>query len=349
MKELQNKKWLPVALHLLAWLLFFSIPHFMRPDPRPHGEFHMHKMGPIRNEHWGFLSSIMQNLILIPLFYLNTNLLFPRLLRHKRYGTLVTIELLLMAAAYWYNSAIGQLFFPGMRGGGPGRTMYLFVYLVVLSVAYGYYLSIEAARNERQKKEREHEALRTELQFLRWQVSPHFLFNALNNMVALARKKSDRLEPMLINLSGLMRYMLYETDESKVPLQREAQYLQSYIDLQSMRYDNVKIATDIEVPEDEEYMIEPMLLIPFVENAFKHGIDNIEQPEISIVMKIVNGVLLFRVENKMGPTGTRVRDDARGIGLVNTRKRLNLLYGRKYTMNIEINDRHVVVLKIHLI
>jgi two-component system, LytTR family, sensor kinase len=168
-------------------------------------------------------------------------------------------------------------------------------------------------------------------------------------MVALARKKSDRLEPMLINLSGLMRYMLYETDESKVPLQREAQYLQSYIDLQSMRYDNVKIGTDIEVPEDEEYMIEPMLLIPFVENAFKHGIDNIEQPEISIVMKIVNGVLLFRVENKMGPIGTRVRDDARGIGLVNTRKRLNLLYGRKYTMNIEINDRHVVVLKIHLI
>src|SRR4029078_9561482 len=135
--------------------------------------------------------------------------------------------------------------------------------------------------NERISREKETENLKTELSFLRSQVSPHFMFNIMNNMVALARKRSELLEPSLIKLSALLRYMLYETEE-KVPLQKEVEYLQSYIDLQKQRFGKgVAIHTCLQ-QVDDTYQIEPMLLIPFVENAFKHGTGLIDKAEIDV-------------------------------------------------------------------
>ena len=104
------------------------------------------------------------------------------------------------------------------------------------------------------------------------------MFNVLNNMVALARKQSDQLEPSLIKLSSLMRYMLYETDEEKVSLEKETKYLQSYIDLQQQRFGKKVIINVTMYQADKMYDIEPMLLIPFVENAFKHGTGLIKCP-----------------------------------------------------------------------
>ena len=124
------------------------------------------------------------------------------------------------------------------------------------------------------------------------------MFNVLNNMVALARKKSDQLEPSLIKLSSLLRYMLYETDEEKVSLQKEIEYLQSYIDLQQQRFGkNVQINACIN-ETDGNYSIEPMLLIPFVENAFKHGTGMIENAFIDIKLKAKNGMLNCTITNK---------------------------------------------------
>lgn len=347
---MQKKKWLPAALHIMAWTLFLAIPQFMRPDPRPR-----HHPGPPTSPHdapympqhhsdgfWLYFS-ILQNILLIPLFYLNTQYIFPKLLPRKKYGMLVLVQMGLALVQFGYNKLLRWLFFPQMHM-GPGGSISVFVYLVVLSVAYGYYLSREAARIEKTQNE----TLKAELQFLRWQVSPHFLFNALNNMVALARKRSELLEPMLIDLSGIMRYMLYETDEAKVSLKKEAHYLQSYVSLQGMRYDNIKIDVDINIPDDVDHHIEPMLLIPFVENAFKHGVDLIDRPEISISLSVENDELHFTVANKIAATQTQKRDDAHGIGLANVRKRLSLLYAGRHTLQMEINEKVTVSLKIKL-
>ncbi|WP_431217545.1 sensor histidine kinase [Puia sp. P3] len=123
---------------------------------------------------------------------------------------------------------------------------------------------VDRFRAEREQKERQATELLTELKFLRSQISPHFLFNVLTNLVSLARKKSDSLEPALIKLSELLRYMLYDTQGKKVPLQTEVEYLNNYLDLQRLRFGN-DVDIDSRIEADDEamaYTIEPMLLIP---------------------------------------------------------------------------------------
>lgn len=346
---MNRRKWLLIVLHVLAWLVFFVVPGIMNPEPN-HPPGSMRELSPPPQHHsdtFWLLFSSLKNLVLIPFFYLNTLYILPRMLPARRFGWLALIEAILMLIVFAYTQAMSAIVFPG-TGGGPHKYASVLAYLIVLSVAVGFYYYRQALDMERSSKERENSALKSELQFLRWQISPHFLFNALNNMVALARKKSDLVEPMLINLSGLMRYMLYETGEAAVSLKREAQYLESYIDLQSIRYSGVELTTDLHVPDNPEYQIEPMLLIPFVENAFKHGIDGIFQPVITIRLHVVDDALLFEVSNKQSRQPSTQRDDASGIGLANVEKRLQLLYNGRHTLAIERGDWFKVCLKIAL-
>jgi len=164
------------------------------------------------------------------------------------------------------------------------------------------------------------------------------MFNVLNNMVALARKKSDLLEPSLIKLSQLLRYMLYETDEDKVLLEKEVEYLQSYVDLQKQRFGkNVKITTSLEQIENG-HTIEPMLLIPFVENAFKHGTGLILNAEIDVKLQVKSGVLYFSVLNRCSHDIAETKDKTSGIGLNNVKRRLNLLYHQNHSLQIDKKD-----------
>jgi sensor histidine kinase YesM len=167
---------------------------------------------------------------------------------------------------------------------------------------------------------------------LRSQINPHFIFNILNNLVALEQMKSPELGPTILKLSGLMQYMLYDTDEERVSLSREVEYLQSYIDLQRQRFgQKVPITVLLETPPGE-YEIEPMLLIPFVENAFKHGVGLIENPGIEISLRVRGGVLYFSVRNKYNPDSREIKDKGSGIGLGNVRRRLKLLYAAQHRL-----------------
>jgi LytS/YehU family sensor histidine kinase len=157
-------------------------------------------------------------------------------------------------------------------------------------------------------------------------------------MVALARKKSDLLEPSLIKLSALMRYMLYETDEQKVPLEKEVEYIQSYIDLQRQRFGKNLTVNACFANIDSAEEIEPMLLIPFVENAFKHGTGMIENPEINITLKEKDCILNFSVSNKFSAAINDIKDKSSGIGLYNVKRRLNLLYGKNHALHINDKD-----------
>jgi len=170
-------------------------------------------------------------------------------------------------------------------------------------------------------------------------------------MVALARKKSDILEPSLIKLSSLLRYMLYETDEDKVLLDKEVEYLQSYIDLQRLRFGkNMQINTQLQQTAFA-YTIEPMLLIPFVENAFKHGVGLIEDAQIDIDLKVEKDQLYFSVRNKYNDANVdEPKDKTSGIGLANVKRRLNLLYHQNHLLSIDKTDGWFTVslqLKLH--
>ena len=175
------------------------------------------------------------------------------------------------------------------------------------------------------------------------------MFNVLNNMVALARKQSELLEPSLIKLSSLMRYMLYETGEEKVSLEKETDYLQSYIDLQQQRFGKKVIVNVSASAADKQYDIEPMLLIPFVENAFKHGTGIIKDAQINISLKAENNILRFNVSNRYDPASEEIKDKASGIGLTNVQRRLELLYKDKHSLLISKNaDTFTISLQIHL-
>ncbi len=224
-----------------------------------------------------------------------------------------------------------------------------FIFIFILACSIAYKTIRDKIISDQLEKEKENENLKTELSLLRSQVSPHFMFNVLNNMVALARKKSDQLEPSLIKLSSLMRYMLYETDEEKVSLEKEKEYLQSYIDLQQQRYGK-KVTINVNMhPTDKMYHIEPMLLIPFVENAFKHGTGYLNNPQIDIDLKAENNMLYFNVSNKYDAASHEIKDKASGIGLANVHRRLQLLHPSQHELFIsKENNLFKVSLKINI-
>jgi two-component system LytT family sensor kinase len=324
-----TKKWVGVSLHLLFWTLFFLSPYLLRPAIDTNA---LHPPKPGNN---GFYSLLfLNNTLRLLLFYSNAYLLIPELVYRKKYGQ----YLLVLGSALAVMFASDRFFFHLLIHGADYKNwnffvfnLFPFLFIVITSTAYR---NIRDRIEENQRiKEGETENLKTELSLLRSQVSPHFMFNVLNNMVALARKGSDQLEPSLLKLSSLLRYMLYETTD-KVPLQKEIEYLQSYIDLQKQRFGrSVHIHTCLQ-QVDDTYQIEPMLLIPFVENAFKHGTGLIEQAHIDVELKAEKGLLTFWVRNRFNPDSTEVKDSASGIGLANVQRRLTLLYGHNHSLLI---------------
>jgi hypothetical protein len=336
-----------VLLHTTAWVLLFSLPYLLRPQNNPNQPVHPEPDSP-----WvSFAVMRASDVMLISFFYLNALLLIPRLLYKKKY-LFYTFSVLGSAAVYILVYWLIRITFTH-----PDRPFefrkhvffctIIFIFILACSTAFKTIRDKIIADSIAQEKENEY--LKTELSLLRSQVSPHFMFNVLNNMVALARKQSDLLEPSLIKLSSLMRYMLYETDEEKVSLEKETEYLQSYIDLQRQRFSKKVIINVNMQTTDKLYDIEPMLLIPFVENAFKHGTGMIEQAQIDIDLKAENNMLQFTVANKYDSSSIEVKDKASGIGLTNVQRRLELLYPRHHTLEItRENGKFIVSLQINL-
>ena len=331
-----SKKWVVIILHISAWVLLFSLPFLLRPSYENAGQ----KTAPHNHDDANSLIKyFLTDLLWIGFFYLNAYLLIPRFIYKKKYWEYGFLLLASFVLLLFFDWVLFEQFLKGRTY--QLRLAILFVifpFLFALAASTAFQLIRDKMEANRLLKEKENENLKTELSFLRSQVSPHFMFNVLNNMVALARKKSDILEPSLIKLSSLMRYMLYEADEEKVPLEKEIEYLQSYIDLQQQRFGkNLSVHFTVE-KEDNNYDIEPMLLIPFVENAFKHGTGMVENAEIDIELRAKNNLLQFSVRNKYDPASLEIKDKTSGIGMSNVRRRLNLLYGGKHSLLITNND-----------
>lgn len=345
-KEWYAKKWITILIHALAWVLLFSLPYLLRPSYNPNDG----RPPQPGNSNATFIVSILGEIIMVAFFYINAGLLMPRLLYKKKYLQ-YAVTIIFSFACYVLMVGLLRMKFIDFQKFSWNVHIFFstFIFLFILSCSIAYKTIRDKTIADRLAKEKENENLKTELSLLRSQVSPHFMFNVLNNMVALARKKSDELEPSLLKLSSLMRYMLYETDEEKVPLEKETEYLQSYIDLQQQRYGK-KVAINVNmILPDKNYDIEPMLLIPFVENAFKHGTGLVENAHINIEMKAKNNMLYFNVVNKYDAASHEIKDKASGIGLANVKRRLELLYPLKHELYITKEDNEFAVsLKINI-
>jgi LytS/YehU family sensor histidine kinase len=201
---------------------------------------------------------------------------------------------------------------------------------------------------KQQLQEIEKNQVATELAFLRSQIQPHFFFNTLNNLYSLTLQKSDLAPEVVLKLSSLMSYMLYESGASQIPLQKEIGNLENYIGLEQLRF-GTRLSLSFEKKGPmESVRIPPLLLLAFVENSFKHGISQIAgEGHIHLLLQIDPGELIFHIDN---PIGNGRPQNTPGIGLKNAIRRLDLLYGPRYRLDLqEIENTFHVTLKIPLL
>lgn len=190
-------------------------------------------------------------------------------------------------------------------------------------------IRLQSIKREKQLVE---EKLRSELLFLRAQLNPHFLFNTLNNVYALARKKSDQTEVAILQLSKLLRFMIYECGKSAVPIAAELKVIQDYIELEKLRYNQRLQVTFQHFIDDEGQLVAPLLLFPFVENAFKHCVSETRNDTFVIIqLELSAKQLHFQVRNSKDDSAT---PSANGIGLANVQRQLELVYDQQYSLEI---------------
>jgi two-component system, LytTR family, sensor kinase len=185
---------------------------------------------------------------------------------------------------------------------------------------------------QKQKDELEKQSQQAEIALLRSQINPHFLFNTLNNLYSLVYRKSDEAPGALMKLSDILRYMLYESNTDKVYLEKEITYIRSYIELQQLRI-NTPNFIDFELKGNiEGKLIPPMLLITFIENAFKHGSKSVEAPGIIIHIDCEGQGFVFKIKSYIADTEPMTKDPQKGIGTQNVKRRLELTYPGKHEL-----------------
>jgi len=192
---------------------------------------------------------------------------------------------------------------------------------------------------DNQKLETELKLKEAELKLLKAQIHPHFLFNTLNNLYGLTLEKSDDAPNLVLRLSEILDYILYRCNEKRVSLSEEINNLNNYIEIEKIRYSD-KLKLNISFPANTNNLnIAPLIILPFVENAFKHGVSNFPGIAwVKIKISLNENSLIFNIENTKNPNIDKEKNYTKGIGLSNVKKRLNLMYPEKYILSI--NDKH---------
>lgn len=343
------------VLHLLGGLLFISIPILSSPDLDSNRE--LFDLPPFR-------SNFLAYLLLLSFFYINYLYLIPRFYFTNKYR----IFFACIAVCFAVVAILPNLLIPGMHGGLPHidsmppmddfpremnsngvhpteATRIFFLpsmhggsllqFMLVFSLSF--FLRINQRLSHIQS-----EKLKTEVSYLRAQINPHFLFNTLNSLYALALEKSDSAPEAILRLSSMMRYVVTESGRDRVALENEVNYVKNYISLQRLRMDdNTPLSFIISGNTGGKY-ISPLLLIPFIENAFKYGLNPEEDTFISIRIDVTDTQLEMRVKNNK-VTMNLAAEEQSGHGLNNTLKRLEYLYPEKHTLTIFDTVQHFEV------
>ena len=285
----------------------------------------------------------------IVIFYVHYFWINPMIIVHSKYwrATAYILLILVISIGVKYGIALcNQDVILKYRDAENKEQLFTAIQYVVAALITGlFFMLLSTAvyvissnfKNREQRKSLENEKLNAELAFLRSQINPHFLFNSLNNIYSLAYQKSDKTPEAILKLSDIMRYMLYESNEETVLLAEEINYLHNYIDLQKLRFKE-KVYVDFHVDiEEPEHRIMPLLLISFLENAFKHGVSTDASLPIRIHIDVNNGRLHFKAENAKNQLN---KDQTKGIGLANLQRRLQLGYPDRHTLNIVESDNY---------
>jgi sensor histidine kinase YesM len=338
-----------------AWWLFSGFIYSMTPFPI--------NMGYLKN----LLRSMTESLAFLPMhIFLTYSLIYfiiPYFLLKQRYVLTVVFVLLSFVVTallsvlisgsiigpirslyqYHYsfsnytNVSFALAFMAGLRGG-------ITVGGLAAAIKLMKHWYTEGQRNLQLQKEN----AEAQLQILKAQVHPHFLFNTLNNIYSKTQGASPAASEMIFGLSDILRYMLYECNKPLVPLSKELKMMEEYIDLEKVRYGN-KLELHLELPEvTEGYFVAPLMILPFVENCFKHGTSNIlDQPWISLTITLEGYEMTMKLLNSKSQGHASA--NGHGIGIENAKKRLTLLYPDKHQLTIqEEYEVFIVILKLRL-
>lgn len=310
------------------------------------------------------------------LFYLNTLVLMPKLMEKRKYAlyflSLAVLVIASIGILYFLNFHIKpfggimpegrsfrQVIQPDLIGNPRAkeqmssviiirnvmRNFSSIVTIILLSIVYRIFF--QKISEEKREAALRNEHLLSEMKFLKSQVNPHFLFNALNNIYTLVHLKKDQAPAMLIKLSEMLRYMLYECNDEWVPLEKEITYINNYIELQQLKTEKPQCIVINFDGADNETLIPPLLLIPFIENSFKHSrIEDIKKGWVAMHLDSSDKHIHFSITNNI-PSLPMTKDESNGIGLENVRRRLELLYPDKYELKIDESQQEFsVILKI---
>ena len=374
-RKVFRRNYIRILLHLVAWAILLGLPlYFIR-------RWHVGK-----DFIWMYyINTVIDGII----FYTNYLALVPVFFfGSKRYKYYISV-IILIATFYFVSDISNKMVFryspdstrneqiarqraearkalpPGATGTGPERTpsyramhppfreMHLFnytftsIFLVFFSI--GLRIIERQGQIEKAQKEMEEARLNSELAFLKNQISPHFFFNTLNNIYTLTGINPADSQKAILKLSKLMRYLLYESEKGNTTLTNEIDFMNNYVDLMKLRM-NDKVSLEVRFPEkNTDVAIPPLLFIPFIENAFKHGISYRAKSFIKIYMEIKDHLVLFNCVNSITNGSEEKEKDHSGIGLENVSKRLNLLFPERHNLKITCSeDTFEVMLEINL-
>ena len=317
----------PRQLQLLVWGTIFLINFF--------------SLLPMDGLLQSFIYTILNTFFYAVIIYGNINFLFPRLYKQRSLGWYILASIVLLACLGFLKTWISQVIYNAWFAKKYyaltwQNTVYVTVGCVVVFIlSFVFRIALAYFALKRQAQQIQVQKSLVELNLLKSQVQPHFLFNTLNNIYALASAQSEQTAPAVMKLSSIMRYVLTEARNDLVPLEKEIQFTSHYIELQKMRLTDKAVVDFTVRGEPIGRQIAPLLLLPFVENAFKYGISTRERSPIAILLEIKGDSLYFSICNhKYFNTLLRASDNT-GIGISNTRRRLELFYEDRYSLDIQ--------------
>lgn len=339
MAQTSFRPYIKTLIHILAWALLGFMLLLFHP---------LSWQVSLPPEFWvkqGFLFCL-----LVIVFYLNSQVLVPRLLFQNKNGWFVlvlagisiAVMILVQMVDLWLNlpELMHRAFRPEAGKAPPlppshwFNTFLLLISFLVLGISTSVSAIQKWQKDSQIRQDLEQQRVTSELLFLKAQINPHFFFNTLNNIYALTHTNVELARKAVHKLSRMMRYVLYETQRDTTLLSQEIAFLQDYIELMQLRLSD-KVTITFEKPEPfNDILIAPMLFLPFVENAFKHGVSTIQSGRIFICLQQKDGQLQLTVRNPMFTRQGVVLEESNGIGLVNTRRRLDLLYPDKYRLEV---------------
>ena len=319
--------------------------------------FNVVRWGSYYEDYWySFKSNLVTFTMAMILVYVNIYYLIPKFILKKKYKRYVLFFIISLGLFYVIRTELIYLFINENvwpESESPQKA-YSFnhIIVVVLSGIYevGLVTTIKLTADwisERTRVEKlEKMQLSSELKYLRTQIQPHFFFNTLNNLYALTLKKSDNAPRMILKLSEMMQYVLYDVKGSKASLLKEINHINNYVDIEQLRFeDNIDVEMDI-TGEIEDINVPPLLLLSFVENAFKHGVKENDKLKISMSFEVLNNkYLAFTLTNNFNVKANR--EVGRGIGNENAKRRLNLLFSDNFILDSKVEgDIYKLFLKI---